>query len=137
MFLRRPGGQSQFSTPLAFVSSSDSSLNKLQTWILENLHQQLSIETLAAKVNMSPRNFSRVFVQQFGMPPGEYLTRVRVEAARKSLEETGEGVAHIASKTGFRSPETMRRAFLRVLEVNPKDYRDRFRGDHRMNRLPS
>jgi transcriptional regulator GlxA family with amidase domain len=135
MFLRRPGGQSQFSTPLCFVAPSDSLLNRLQTWILENLHEHLSIEKLAGKVNMSPRNFSRVFVRQFNMTPGEYLTRLRVEAGRKFLEETSEGVARIASKTGFRNAETMRRAFLRVLEVNPKDYRNRFRGNNRINNL--
>jgi transcriptional regulator GlxA family with amidase domain len=134
MFLRRPGGQSQFSTPLSFLASSDSMLSKLQVWILENLHQRPSIDTLAARANMSPRNFSRVFARQFNMTPGEYLTRLRVEASRKYLEETGDGVASIASRTGFRSAETMRRAFLRILEVNPNDYRSRFRGDGKINR---
>lgn len=133
MFLRRPGGQSQFSTPLSFLASSDSMLGKLQIWILENLHQHPSIETMAARVNMSPRNFSRVFTRQFNMTPGEYLTRLRVEAARKYLEETSDGVSSIASKTGFRSAETMRRSFLRILDVNPNDYRNRFRGDGRIN----
>jgi transcriptional regulator GlxA family with amidase domain len=137
MFLRRPGGQSQFSTPLSFLASSDSVLAKLQVWILENLHQRPSIEILAAKANMSPRNFSRVFTQQFNMTPGEYVTRLRVEAARKYLEETTDGVASIASKTGFRNAETMRRAFLRILDVNPNEYRNRFRGDSHLERLSS
>jgi transcriptional regulator GlxA family with amidase domain len=128
MFLRRPGGQSQFSTPLSFLASSDSLLGKLQVWVLENLHQRPSIEIMAARVNMSPRNFSRVFAREFNMTPGDYLTRLRVEAARKYLEETSDGIASIASKIGFRSAETMRRAFLRILDVNPNDYRSRFRG---------
>jgi transcriptional regulator GlxA family with amidase domain len=132
MYLRRPGGQSQFSTPLSFTASSESPLNKLQVWILENLHHQLSIERLASQVNMSPRNFARIFARDFGMAPGEYLTRVRIEAARKRLEETNEGVERIASETGFRNAETMRRAFLRILRVNPNDYRSRFKGGGKM-----
>jgi transcriptional regulator GlxA family with amidase domain len=128
MLLRRPGGQSQLSTPLSFMASSDSPLNKLQIWILENLQNQLTIERLASRVNMSPRNFSRVFVRNFGMTAGAYLTRIRVEAARKRLEETQQGVVRIAAETGFRTAETMRRAFLRILKVSPNDYRRRFRG---------
>ena len=135
MFLRRPGGQSQFSTPLSFAASADSPLNNLQVWILENLQKRLSVETLAARVNMSPRNFSRVFARDFGTTPGNFLNRVRVEAARKRLEETGEGVERIASETGFGTAETMRRAFFRILGVGPNDYRSRFRGNGRMNRL--
>jgi transcriptional regulator GlxA family with amidase domain len=128
MFLRRPGGQSQFSTPMSFTASSESPLNKLQVWVLENLQQRLSVERLASRVNMSPRNFARLFARDFGMAPGEYLTRVRIEAARKRLEETNEGVERIAAETGFQTAETMRRAFLRILKVNPNDYRSRFRG---------
>ena len=128
MFLRRPGGQSQFSTPMSFAASSESPLNKLQVWVLENLQQRLSVERLASRVNMSPRNFARLFTRDFGMAPGEYLTRVRIEAARKRLEETNEGVERIATETGFRTAETMRRTFLRILKVNPNDYRSRFRG---------
>jgi transcriptional regulator GlxA family with amidase domain len=126
MFLRRPGGQSQFSTPLSFAASSQSPLNKLQVWILDHLHEKLPLEQLAARVNMSPRNFARVFARDFGMTPGDYLDRVRVEASRKRLEETNENVERIASETGFGTASTMRRAFLRILMVTPNDYRERF-----------
>jgi transcriptional regulator GlxA family with amidase domain len=127
MFLRRPGGQSQFSTPLSFTASSESPLNKLQVWILEHLQEILPVERLASRVNMSARNFARVFAREFGMSPGEYLVRVRVEAARKRLEESNQGVDRIAAEIGFGSSESMRRAFIRTLGVNPNDYRARFK----------
>src|SRR5439155_2995928 len=83
MFLRRPGGQSQFSTPLSFSASAQSPMNKLQVWILDHLDENLSVQRMAAQVNMSSRNFARIFARDFQMTPGEYLERVRVEAARK------------------------------------------------------
>jgi transcriptional regulator GlxA family with amidase domain len=126
MFLRRPGGQSQFSTPLSFTASSQSPLNRLQVWILDHLHEDLDVAQLAARVNMSPRNFARAFARDFSMTPGEYLQRVRLEAARKWLEETDESIERIASRTGFGAASTLRRTFSRILKVNPDDYRDRF-----------
>ncbi len=127
MFLRRPGGQSQFSVPLSFSASAQSPLNRLQVWILDHLHEKLSVERMATQVHMSARNFTRVFTREFQMTPGEYLDRVRVEAARKRLEETRDTVEHVAAAAGFRNPSTMRRAFLRVLDVTPNAYRARFR----------
>ena len=127
MFLRRPGGQSQFSAPLSFNASSESAMNRLQVWILDHLDENLNVERMAAQVNMSPRNFARVFTRQFQMTPGEYLDRVRIEAARKRLEDTDETVDRIAVAVGFATAGTMRRAFLRVLDVTPADYRARFR----------
>ena len=127
MFLRRPGSQSQFSAPLSFSASSESALNRLQVWIFDHLDENLTIERLAAQANMSARNFARVFTRQFQMTPGEYLDRVRIEAARKRLEDTDETGENIAAAVGFVSASTMRRAFLRVLDVTPADYRARFR----------
>ena len=127
MFLRRPGGQSQFSTPLSFAASAQSPLNRLQVWILDHLHENLTIERMAAHVNMSSRNFARVFAREFQLTPGEYLDRVRVEAARKRLEETNDTMEQVAAATGFVTASTMRRAFLRVLDVTPNGYRERFR----------
>jgi transcriptional regulator GlxA family with amidase domain len=127
MFLRRPGGQSQFSTPLSFRASAQSPMNLLQIWILDHLSERLSVNTLARHVNMSPRNFVRVFGREFHMTPGEYLDRVRVEAARKRLEETDETVEDVAKAVGLVTSSTMRRTFLRVLDVTPSDYRARFR----------
>ncbi|MBV9266628.1 MAG: DJ-1/PfpI family protein [Acidobacteriaceae bacterium] len=127
MFVRRPGGQSQFSTPMSFNASSQSVMNGLQIWILDHLAEKLPVDRLAAHAKMSPRHFARVFAREFQMTPGEYLDRVRVEAARKRLEESDEGVEQIAAALGFGGPSTMRRAFLRVLDITPADYRARFR----------
>lgn len=127
MFLRRSGGQSQFSTPLSFAASSQSPLNKLQVWILDHLHKPLTIEQMAERAHMSPRNFARVFRRQFHMTPGAYLDNVRVEAARKRLEETTDTIEAIAEAIGFGNASTMRRAFMRILDVTPADYRARFR----------
>src|SRR5262249_5361871 len=127
MFLRRPGGQSQFSTPLSFSASSQSPMNKLQIWILDHLDQNITVGQMAAHVNMSSRNFARVFAREFQMTPGEYLERVRVEAARKQLEDTDDSVDDVAASVGFMSTSTMRRAFSRVLDVSPSSYRSRFR----------
>jgi transcriptional regulator GlxA family with amidase domain len=127
MFMRRPGGQSQFSAPMSFNASSESPMNRLQVWILDHLDENLTVERLAARVNMSSRNFARVFGREFQMTPGEYLDRVRVEASRKRLEDTDETIESIAAAVGFVNASTMRRAFLRVLDVTPGDYRARFR----------
>jgi transcriptional regulator GlxA family with amidase domain len=94
---------------------------------LDHLHENLTIEQIASQVNMSSRNFLHVFGREFHIPPGEYLDRVRVEAARKRLEDTDETVEGVATAVGFMSGSTMRRAFLRVLDVTPSDYRARFR----------
>ncbi|HEY1458271.1 MAG TPA: helix-turn-helix domain-containing protein, partial [Solirubrobacteraceae bacterium] len=85
-------------------------------------------EALAARAHMSPRHFARAFRGEVGLTPARYVERVRLEAARRRLEETAEPVAVIASACGFGTAETMRRAFLRGLEVGPAEYRRRFRG---------
>jgi transcriptional regulator GlxA family with amidase domain len=125
MFLRRPGSQSQFSTPLSFATASQSPLNRLQVWILDHLHEKMTVERMAAHANMSPRNFARVFRRELQLTPGEYLDSVRVEAARKRLEETNETVERIAAATGFVTASTMRRAFSRLLDLSPASYRQR------------
>jgi AraC-like DNA-binding protein len=102
-------------------------MNRLPVWILDHLGENLAVEQMAAQVNMSPRNFVRVFGREFHMTPGEYLDRVRVEAARKQLENTNETIEKIAAAVGFVSSSTMRRPFHRVLDVTPSDYRARFR----------
>lgn len=127
MFLRRPGGQSQFSTPLSFRASSESAMNRLQIWILDHLGEDLTIERMAVRINMSTRNFARVFRREFHMTPGEYLDRVRLEAARKRLEDTDGTIEVIAETVGFTNGSTMRRAFRRILDVSPGQYRARIR----------
>jgi transcriptional regulator GlxA family with amidase domain len=127
LFLRRPGGQSQFSAQLAAQAADRQGVRELQTWIVEHPGADCSIAALARRAAMSPRNFARVFLREVGMTPAHYVERVRVEAARRRLEESRDGVDAIAAACGFGTAETMRRTFLRRLRVAPSDYRTRFR----------
>jgi transcriptional regulator GlxA family with amidase domain len=127
LFLKRPGGQSQFSAQLSSQIASRQPIQDLQTWIIENVHRDLSVAALAARAGMSPRNFARVFTRELGAPPALFVETARVEAARRRLEEDGgRGIEAIAAECGFGSAETMRRAFLRRVRVSPSDYRSRF-----------
>jgi transcriptional regulator GlxA family with amidase domain len=126
VFLKRPGGQAQFSAQLVAQMAEREPLRELQGWIIDHPAADLSIDALARRVSMSPRNFFRVFVREVGMTPGRFVERARVEAARRLLEETSRGVVTVADACGFGSPETMRIAFRRTLGVSPKGYRSRF-----------
>ena len=128
VFLKRPGGQSQFSSHLAAqAASSAGPLRELPQWVLDHLAEDLSVESLAARAAMSPRNFARVFLREAGVTPAKYVERARLDAARRLLEDDGAGVEDVASHCGFSSAEHMRRTFLRHLRVVPVDYRRRFR----------
>jgi transcriptional regulator GlxA family with amidase domain len=127
MFLRRPGGQAQFSAALTAQAAPVGNLRDLITWIADNLHRPLSVQELASRACLSPRQFARVFARDFGVSPGRMVDKMRVEAARRRLEETPQGLAAIAAKCGFGGEEVMRRAFLRHLGTPPGSYRDRFR----------
>jgi transcriptional regulator GlxA family with amidase domain len=127
LFLRRPGGQSQFSAQLAVQAADRQPLRELVAWIVEHPSDDLAVETLAHRVAMSPRHFARVFTREVGMTPARYVETVRVEAARRRLEESTHGVDAIAATCGFGTAETMRRAFLRIVRVPPSAYRGRFR----------
>jgi transcriptional regulator GlxA family with amidase domain len=135
VFLKRPGGQSQFSAQLRAQAASPEPLRELQAWIFERPEADLSVEALAGRVAMSPRNFARVFAKEVGTTPARYVEQARVEAARRRLEESRAGVEEIAHACGFGSAETMRRAFLRTLGVPPTDYRGRFRSPADQTRL--
>jgi transcriptional regulator GlxA family with amidase domain len=126
VFLQRPGGQSQFSVQLASAPAERAPLRELQAWIADNLDQDLRVETLAARVAMSPRNFARAFRLEVGLTPAVYVEALRVEAARQRLEQGIEPVELIASRSGFGTPETLRRAFARRVGVAPTEYRARF-----------
>src|ERR1700719_2407073 len=126
MFLRRPGGQSQFSVQLSAQQADREPLRDLQRWITDHLGAHLSVEALARRAAMSPRNFARVFTREVGMTPGQFVENSRVEAARRRLEESADGVDSIASECGFGTRESMRRAFIRTLHVPPSAYRSRF-----------
>jgi transcriptional regulator GlxA family with amidase domain len=126
VFLKRPGGQAQFSAQLSTQMAEQEPLRDLQSWILEHPASDLSVDALARRVSMSPRNFFRVFVRQVGITPGRFVEQVRVEAARRLLEESSRSVAAVAAACGFGNPETMRVAFRRTLGVSPNGYRSRF-----------
>lgn len=126
MFLRRPGNQTQFSAQITAQSARRQPLRELQHWIAEHPDADLSVEALAARVQLSPRHFARAFSAETGMTPGRYVDRVRLEAARRLLEDTGGTVESVARACGYGTTESMRRAFLRALQTAPGEYRQRF-----------
>ncbi len=126
LFLRRPGNQSQFSATLAAQAPERQSLREAQRYAVENLAADLSVEALAACAHMSPRHFARSFRAQTHTTPARHVESLRLEAARRRLEDTDEPIAAIAAACGFGTPETMRRVFLRALAVGPAEYRRRF-----------
>ena len=126
LFLKRPGGQSQFSAQLQTQLTDRAPLGELQAWMADHLAADLSVDALARRAAMSPRNFARVFAQSLGTTPARHVEKLRVEAARRRLEETRAGVDEIAEQCGFGTRESMRRAFARTLRVSPSAYRSRF-----------
>jgi transcriptional regulator GlxA family with amidase domain len=126
LFLRRPGNQSQFSAALAFQQPEREPLRETLRFLLEHVADDHCVEAMAARAHMSPRHFARAFRDETGVTPARYVEHVRLEAARRRLEDTAEPVAAVATACGFGTAETMRRAFLRALEVSPAEYRRRF-----------
>ena len=126
LFLKRPGGQAQYSEHLAAQMGNREPFRELQAWVLSHLSAPLCVDALAQRVQMSPRHFHRVFAREVGTTPGRFLERARVEAARRLLEESRRGVPDVAARCGFGTPETMRVAFRRSLGVSPAGYRARF-----------
>ncbi|ERI52477.1 transcriptional regulator [Pseudomonas sp. EGD-AK9] len=126
MFLRRPGGQAQFSALLSPEPSRVPRLATLLEWIPTHLGDDLSLEALAAQARMTPRTLSRVFSQELGMGPGRYVERVRLEAARNLLQDAQASIATVARLTGFGHAENLRRSFHKHLAVSPQDYLQRF-----------
>jgi transcriptional regulator GlxA family with amidase domain len=126
MYLRRPGGQLQFSRYHLQQTESIGPVSELQSWILENLTDDLSVEKLAERVAMSPRNFTRVFTRETGVPPARYVAEARLAAARHRLEQTRETLESVAAATGFGNSINLRRIFERQLQLTPGEYRQRF-----------
>lgn len=125
VFLKRPGGQAQFSAALA-LQAADDRFGALHDWINSHLSDDLSLAVLAERAGMSERSFSRHYAQATGQTPARAIERLRVEAARRLLSESRTPVKRVAQRCGFGSEETMRRSFLRLLAVTPQDYRSRF-----------
>ncbi|HEX9167455.1 MAG TPA: helix-turn-helix domain-containing protein, partial [Roseiarcus sp.] len=125
VFLKRPGGQAQFSAALSLQVAEDK-FSALHSWIDAHLASDLSLSVLADQAGMSERSFSRRYAEATGVTPARSIERLRVEAARRLLSETRLPVKRIAERSGFGSEETMRRSFLRLLVTTPQDYRARF-----------
>ena len=125
VFLKRPGGQAQFSVALTLQAAEDR-FGALHDWIDAHLAEDLSLPVLAGQARMSGRSFSRHYAAATGLTPGRAIEQLRVEAARRLLSETRLPVKRIAQRCGFGSEETLRRSFLRQLAVTPQAYRARF-----------
>ena len=126
LFLRRPGNQSQFSATLAAQEPVREPLRDVRRHIVENLTSELSVEALAQRAHMSPRHFARLFRSETGVTPARYVESIRLEAARRALEDSAQPISTVALSCGFGTSETMRRSFLRALGVSPAEYRRRF-----------
>jgi transcriptional regulator GlxA family with amidase domain len=126
VFMKRQGGQSQFSSHLSVQTHSKGMLKGLPEWIIENPCTDLSVEKLAEKAAMSERNFSRVFAKETGVTPAKFVETIRIDYAASYLENESMTIDQIAEESGFGTAEKMRRAFLRRLHVLPRTYRKRF-----------
>src|SRR5947208_12604823 len=123
LYLRRPGGQSQFSAALSLQLTDRKPLRELEAWVLDNLQRPLTVPLLAQRVAMSPRNFARVFTNEMKTTPAKFVERLRVEAARRRLEESQNTLETIAAECGFGNVNSMRAVFQRVLRIAPDQYR--------------
>jgi transcriptional regulator GlxA family with amidase domain len=127
MFLVRPGGQAQYSHMLSHQAVTSQPLRELQVWMLQNLGEDLTVESLAERIRMSARHFTRVCLRETGMNPGQFVDRMRVEAAQQIIDSSSRGLKEIADTCGFKSADAMRRTFLRVLGVTAAEYASRFK----------
>ena len=126
VYLKRPGGQEQYSEPLRFQVKSSDRLSELVPWITGHLHQDLSVERLAEKACLSPRHFTRRFKRAFGDTPGGFVENVRLDEARRRLSASGATIEGVADSVGFASADSFRRAFERRFGIAPSVYRGRF-----------
>jgi transcriptional regulator GlxA family with amidase domain len=134
VFMKRPGGQSQFSAPLQ-SQSTEGPLGPILRWIIENPCEDLRTEKLAERANMSLRNFFRAFEAATGTSPAEWVEMARMEAAKRFLEQGSEKIEQVAYDAGFTNYEQMRKVFSRRLRVSPTEYRSRFARRHPQTEL--
>ncbi len=126
VYLKREGGQAQYSEPLQFQSDSEDRLSELVPWIAGNLRADLSVEALAGKACLCPRHFSRRFRDAFGATPADFVKRMRLDEARRRLAQRSSSIEQVADSVGFHSADSFRRAFERRFGANPSSYRERF-----------
>jgi transcriptional regulator GlxA family with amidase domain len=129
VYLQRSGGQAQFSALLACQAADTEPVRDLLSWLREHLTEDLSVAALARQLNLSERQFTRVFKSEVGVTAAGYVEAVRLDSACRMLETTNRTIAQIARTCGFGSPETMNRTFRRRLNTTPGDHRHHFRGD--------
>ena len=128
VYLKRPGGQEQYSEPLQFqIQSAGGDFSDLPAWMLTHLRQNLAVETLAGRVHLCPRHFSRRFKTVFGSTPGNFVERLRLDEARRRLTTRESTIDIVGSSVGFSSADAFRRAFERRFGITPSSYRGRFR----------
>jgi transcriptional regulator GlxA family with amidase domain len=127
VYLRRAGGQSQFSPLLDVQGGVDSQVEAIQDYLLAHLHINHSLASLAERVHMSPRNLSRLFTKEIGTPPMAFLADARIDAVRRYLEATEQSMKEIAHRCGFENADSLRRVFVKRLAISPVEYRQRFR----------
>lgn len=126
LYLKRPGNQSQFSAILDHQKVDHQPIRELQDWIIDHLNEDLTVEMLADRAMMSPRNFARVFLRETGITPAKYIEKLRLETARRRLEETQLTLEEISSECGVGNADALRRLFLRHMRTTPTDYRRSF-----------
>jgi transcriptional regulator GlxA family with amidase domain len=126
VYLKRSGGQEQYSEPLQFQTQSTDRVADVAAWITINLQQDLSVERLAAKVKLGPRHFSRRFQRAFGTTPAAFVETLRMEEARRRLTGEHDTIQRVAISVGFRSDDVFRRTFERRCGITPGVYRSRF-----------
>jgi len=134
LYLRRPGGQSQFSAALSMQLTDRKPFRELESWVLEHLNKPLTVPMLAERLAMSPRNFARVFTKEMKTTPAKFVERLRVEAARRRLEESQNSLETIAGECGFANVNSMRNVFQRALRIAPGHYRRHFRSKRHVQR---
>ncbi|NWJ51068.1 MAG: GlxA family transcriptional regulator [Bacteroidetes bacterium] len=126
LFLKRPGNQSQFSIMLTHQKVDYEPIRDIQDWVIEHLDEDLTVEILAERASMSPRNFARVFLRESGITPAKYIEKLRLETARRRLEETKLTLDEISNECGVGNADALRRLFLRHMKTTPSDYRRSF-----------
>ena len=132
VYLKRPGGQEQYSEPLKFQTRSTDRMGELVTWMSGHLTEDLTVEALADWTCLSPRQFSRRFKASFGCTPADFVENLRLNAARHRLNEPGHTIDSIAASVGFKSADVFRRVFERRLGVTPSLYRYQFPANGRL-----
>ena len=134
VYLKRAGGQKQYSEPLEFQVTSADRFAELATWMVDHLREDLSLDALAKRACLSPRHFARRFKQEFNGTPATFVENLRLEEARRRLTERTQTIDTVATSVGFRSDDSFRRAFRRRFGVNPRDYRTVFMTGGKLSR---